>query len=491
MPATVMKPMPRLAPSGLTGGGLLVAIALAAVPHSAAAELTLVLLVLSMLAMAQLGRARVSRARVPQVRTDAAPPRLAWLGRVWLARKRAGFAMPALPPGRAPRRRRLRRAARSPSPALSLQPVVPLYRDTPVHSWLGGAPHMPTDIAWPDLDGAPALFLAQIDCAEFPLSLWGGRGPRDGWLLLFASHLPGGHIALLHNSKRGHERRPEVAQRFTRLHPERVDLLGRVRGGYSNPPRWPVSLDLILTPDGLPSAPPAPAQCPEVVRLLESGDPAAPPLRPFNWTSAFLLLEAARSDLRWQMQVIAGFSAHDEDEDARRYLAQLERPMQQTDALHSQLTEAREAGLAFSDALADLLLRGMAQISVPPFAGDPAAAQPLLAQPQVREGYSTALRRYARKLYCKDPRALPEPHKALFEEAWTWLAPQERGLIGGPPAPRTVAENGAMEILRLPSSALLGWAFGPGGQGVLVVSMPEDALTAGDFSQATGRIIAA
>jgi hypothetical protein len=37
---------------------------------------------------------------------------------------------------------------------------------------------------------------------------------------------------------------------------------------------------------------------------------------------------------------------------------------------------------------------------------------------------------------------------------------------------------------------LLGWAFGPGGEGTLAISITPEALETGDFSQATGKIIA-
>lgn len=96
--------------------------------------------------------------------------------------------------------------------AQPIQPVVPpkpplrvnesvtavLRRQVPVRSeaprsWLGGLPKMPEGVEWPrgvnpeyaDQGGAPLHFLAQIACEDLPKDLWGGRGPRSGWLLFF------------------------------------------------------------------------------------------------------------------------------------------------------------------------------------------------------------------------------------------------------------------------------------------------------------------
>ncbi len=63
-------------------------------------------------------------------------------------------------------------------------------RDEPPRSWLGGLPMMPSDVEWPTTDTLddgpkPLNFVAQIACADLPPELWGGFGPRSGWLLLF------------------------------------------------------------------------------------------------------------------------------------------------------------------------------------------------------------------------------------------------------------------------------------------------------------------
>src|SRR5450432_3078673 len=91
-----------------------------------------------------------------------------------------------------------------------LRRQLPIRFDEPARSWLGGLPQMPDDIRWPRTDtdaerpGAPLHFIAQIACADLPKQIWNGRGPRDGWLLLFVDVLQmeddseGGLVQVLH-----------------------------------------------------------------------------------------------------------------------------------------------------------------------------------------------------------------------------------------------------------------------------------------------------
>lgn len=97
-----------------------------------------------------------------------------------------------------------------------LRRQVPIRFDERARSWLGGLPQMPDHIPWPrtDRNGAPLHFIAQIACADLPDRIWKGRGPRDGWLLLFVDVLQmeetgdGGLVKVLHVHKLGSEREP-------------------------------------------------------------------------------------------------------------------------------------------------------------------------------------------------------------------------------------------------------------------------------------------
>lgn len=73
-----------------------------------------------------------------------------------------------------------------------LRPDIPVNHGVDATSWLGGLPKMPAHIAWPTTQSTQypnmtiALnFIGQICCADLPDGLWGGRGPREGWLLFF------------------------------------------------------------------------------------------------------------------------------------------------------------------------------------------------------------------------------------------------------------------------------------------------------------------
>ena len=80
---------------------------------------------------------------------------------------------------------------------------------------------MPDDVEWPrsvaperlDEGEVPLHFVAQIACADFPEDLWGGVGPRTGWLLLFLNpHDSQGDdprlFRVLHTAELGSERQP-------------------------------------------------------------------------------------------------------------------------------------------------------------------------------------------------------------------------------------------------------------------------------------------
>ena len=102
-----------------------------------------------------------------------------------------------------------------------LRRQIPPGLDQPSRSWLGGLPCMPEEIEWPrsvssehpDKGERPLHFLAQICCADLPRELWGGLGPREGWLLLFIDPnqgCPEGNDAfrIMHISQLGPERAP-------------------------------------------------------------------------------------------------------------------------------------------------------------------------------------------------------------------------------------------------------------------------------------------
>ena len=204
------------------------------------------------------------------------------------------------------KRRPLVQAAPPPPPA-SQQPVaedvtavlrrqVPPREDTP-RSWLGGKPMMPALVEWPrgvnsdeaDKGEQPLHFLAQIACEDLPPGLWGGAGPRTGWLLFFVhanACCPDskGERRVLHIEELGEEREPPADS------PPVHDRM-YTGGSYSWLPddevpahwrRWPVDLvefanELHENEHGYPAATPD-----DFAHILYEGQPVSEEERPSN-----------------------------------------------------------------------------------------------------------------------------------------------------------------------------------------------------------------
>lgn len=105
--------------------------------------------------------------------------------------------------------------------SIVLRRQIPVRFDEPRRSWIGGLPMMPDGVEWPrgvsheqPEDGErPLNFVAQIACADLPRDLWGGLGPREGWLLFFLNPNLGfdydtRSFRVVHTRELGAERQP-------------------------------------------------------------------------------------------------------------------------------------------------------------------------------------------------------------------------------------------------------------------------------------------
>lgn len=199
----------------------------------------------------------------------------------------------------------------SESISVILRRQVPPRTEAP-RSWLGGLPMLPDRVEWPRSVSAehpergerPLHFVAQIACADLPAELWGGLGPRSGFLLLFIDPnqgVPEGPDAfcVLHVDALGSERQPPAD-------------LGPVHDGmYSGPSydycrtvdevpdrwrRWPVDL-VVVANEARVEGQRTRAAPENFAEILYAGQPVASDRQrpadpePFTWRGALYVLD--------------------------------------------------------------------------------------------------------------------------------------------------------------------------------------------------------
>jgi uncharacterized protein YwqG len=202
--------------------------------------------------------------------------------------------------------------------SLVLVRQVPPRFDEDPRNWLGGLPMMPDDVEWPrsvaperlDEGEVPLHFVAQISCADFPEDLWGGVGPRTGWLLLFLNpHDSQGDdprlFRVIHTSKLGNERQPPED-----LRPVESEESGDSEYRWCATPdaipstwrRWPVDLlavpneahdngyRMIVTPPNFSAKLYGGAP-------VASGTPDVTGMEPFSWRGALYVVDAVLREL--------------------------------------------------------------------------------------------------------------------------------------------------------------------------------------------------
>ena len=126
-------------------------------------------------------------------------------------------------------------------------------RDEAPRSWLGGLPMLPDGIEWPrginperkDQGAVPLHFVAQIACADLPPELWGGLGPRSGWLRLFLNNntcdcSDRGVWELIHSEELGSECQPPAD--LPVIHDGTYTGVSAWNRSHAVYPRWPVDL---------------------------------------------------------------------------------------------------------------------------------------------------------------------------------------------------------------------------------------------------------
>lgn len=174
--------------------------------------------------------------------------------------------------------------------AARLDPLVPIPDGHLLRSWIGGNPRLPDPFVWPERGGVPYYFLAQVDCSELPEDLWGGRGPRSGWLAFFCSGE--GRIAskAIHTATLGPERHAPAGQASWLHHDYDVHKHGLDKM-FSASPEWPVR---VMRAEAAVESQPSSDDNPTVRKEI---DLTLPEYQPHSWATAQLLLTTARHDI--------------------------------------------------------------------------------------------------------------------------------------------------------------------------------------------------
>lgn len=378
------------------------------------------------------------------------------------------------------------------SPTVSLSLPVPPGVSQP-SSWIGGRPRLPRNIEWPTHDGVPCMFLAQISCTELPSPLWGGAGPRTGWLAFFVGEKNANYIHVMHVAATGPERAPPKGtslqtgwcnSRFGRA-PVPPDLVS------FDAPRWPIRIDPI-TPKAIARSTPSPAQKyarddnPRWTAEL-SASPSDHTYEPFDRPSARLYLRSAQL---WCKQALdrlpTGDGARQGTLDASvRY----RRAIVEIDTLERAL-EGVAGTQSFSLAAWYPLFDRLCQMADPSVADTPEVPAPGIVETSGgAQGWLVCYDRlradHAKKIYATDPAALPDPVRAHYETLWSFDARHETARMGGLEQGDVGMQSAV--LLQLPTSELMGWSFGD--LDSLKVTVPIAGLERLDFSGARMSII--
>lgn len=382
---------------------------------------------------------------------------------------------------------------------LRLVPQIPLRDAISTNSWLGGRPRLPAGMAWPQIDGEPADFLAQIDCASLPPALWDRLGPRDGALAFFI-HRRGYHMQVLHL------RDTDVAV------PSPLALddpdgwfgpHGGLRFGDLESfavrafPEWPV--DLVAVGPG--SADPRVEADPNDIGAMlynRSYDIADPAFHPFDWgsmTAMIAILEMRLDRLTTDAAPPPGASA--EAIVASEQRASINREARARVAEIIAIVHESEAKEAFSASDASAVMSALHAIHwakavyrIDPETG--AEVHDTITLPLTThradanlwvQDYQTILFDRAKHAWCANPESLSAPMRAFYEPYWRDLAGREMAAIGHEPFRyvHDYDEDRDAVLLELPTSGLMSRMFGDCDN--LVVTIDKADLAVGDFTK--------
>ncbi|MBJ7438708.1 MAG: DUF1963 domain-containing protein [Sphingopyxis sp.] len=382
---------------------------------------------------------------------------------------------------------------------LRLVPQIPPRDAILTTSWLGGRPRLPEGVQWPEIDGEPADFLAQIDCSSLPLALWDGLGPREGALAFFI-HRRGYHMQVVHLRDADVAVAPPLALddpdgwfgphgglRFGDLESLAVRAF----------PEWPVDLVAVGPGDADPRVEGDPNDIGAML-YTRSYDIADPAFHPFDWGSmtAMIAILEMRLD-RLTIDAVPPSGAGAEEIVALEQRAGINRDAR--DRVREIIAIVRESAAkeAFSASDASAVMSALHAIHwakavhrIDPETG--AEVHDTITLPLTTHradanlwvhDYQTILFDRAKHAWCANPDSLSAPMRAFYEPYWRDLAAREMAAIGHEPFRyvHDYDEDRDAVLLELPTSGLMSRMFGDCDN--LVVTIDKADLAVGDFSR--------
>jgi len=220
--------------------------------------------------------------------------------------------------------------------AVWLRASFPARPHGPETSWIGGNPKLPDPFRWPSRDGQPYQFLCQINCATLPKELWGGLGPRTGWLAFFSTISGRIDVKVIYAPQLGPERTCENAWHKS------GSTLYHLDDSYDSillpRPRWPLEFVVPAPGERIP---------PDSLRKrpfdLEVFSPADPKHQPSSWQTLDLLVCAALSTIRQSVQRYTGWE--------RELSERMDTPSDELKATLAEIVQAADEFLRRLEAL--------------------------------------------------------------------------------------------------------------------------------------------
>ena len=374
---------------------------------------------------------------------------------------------------------------RSAAAAVRLVPRTEPRGTAPARSWMGGRPRLPAAMEWPQVDGRDGDFLAQIACADLPVHLWDGLGPRSGSILLFANSDSGGPMAL-HVEEDGPPRDPPRAGGIVWSGPE-GELAAFARRAF---PQWPVDIvpaDADTAP--LTAAPSTPA----------GYDVADPAYHPFDWDSILAL--AALLEQRLARLPAAAAPPADANDELLEAIAEAAETNREARLRAGEIIAVIRDSAGATPFSPDDAAAVMAALHAIRWTSVTAAADPETGEDRVETltlpltrhhpgadwwtaDYRRLLLDHAKHARGTDPDSLPPALRALGAPLWQDMAAREAAAsMGGRPGLPLPGFDDELDALLfvLPASALMNRAL-PGGRDMIVAIRKAD-LAIGDFSR--------